>query len=319
MDPIAFFTDPLAYDFMRRALGMSILVGAVCAVLSCYLVLKGWSLMGDAISHAVLPGIVIAFVLGIPLAIGAFVAGLVCALMTGYLKYNSRVKEDTVMGIMFSGMFGFGLVLFTKVETDQHLNHILFGNVLGVTTADLIETAIVAGGTLLIVLAKRRDLLLFCFDPNHARAIGLPVNLLHYGLLVLLSLTIVSSIQAVGIILVIAMLIAPGATAYILSDRFERMLVIAVVVSCGSSVLGTIISFHIDGATGACIVLVQAFVFLLAFLFGPKRGLWPLRALLRQPAEIDGSKSANATASKPDSTLPLGINGAPQDFVDQRR
>ena len=282
MDPIAFFTEPFAYHFMQRALGMSLLVAAVCAVLSCYLVLKGWSLMGDAIAHAVLPGIVIAFVLGIPLVIGAFAAGLACALMTGYLKENSRVKEDTVMGIVFSGMFGFGLVLFTKVETDQHLNHILFGNVLGVTAADLVETAIIAGGTLLIVLAKRRDLLLYCFDPNHARAIGLSVGVLHYGLLVLLSLTIVSSITAVGIILVIAMLIAPGATAYILSDRFEWMLVIAVVAACSSAVLGTFISFHINGATGACVVLVQALVFLAAFLFAPKRGLWPLRSLLRQ-------------------------------------
>ncbi len=293
MDPIAFFTEPFAYDFMRRALGMSLLVAAVCAVLSCYLVLKGWSLMGDAVSHAVLPGIVIAFVLGIPLVIGAFAAGLACASLTGYLKENSRVKEDTVMGIVFSGMFGFGLVLFTKVETDQHLNHILFGNVLGVTAADLVETAIIAGGTLLIVLAKRRDLLLYCFDPNHARAIGLSVGVLHYGLLVLLSLTIVSSIKAVGIILVIAMLLAPGATAYILSDRFEWMLVIAVVVACCSAVLGTFISFHIDGATGACIVLVQALVFVAAFLFSPKRGLLPVRNLLRQsskkePQEFSG-------------------------------
>lgn len=297
MDPMTFLIEPFAHDFMQRALGMSLLVASVCAVLSCYLVLKGWSLMGDAISHAVLPGIVIAFVLGIPLAVGAFVAGLACALLTGYLKYNSRVKEDTVMGIVFSGMFGFGLVLFTKIETDQHLNHILFGNVLGVTVGDLIETAIIAGGTLLVVLAKRRDLLLYCFDPNHARAIGLPVNFLHYGLLVLLSLTIVSSIKAVGIILVIAMLIAPGATAYILTDRFERMLLIAVAVACGSSVLGTLISFHIDGATGACIVLVQAFVFLMAFLFAPKRGLWPINKLFKRRANAtpDNIRSADTT------------------------
>jgi manganese/iron transport system permease protein len=286
IDPVAFFAEPFAYDFMQRALLMSLLVAAVCAVLSCYLVLKGWSLMGDAISHAVLPGIVLAFVLGIPLVIGAFVAGLACALATGYLKDNSRVKEDTVMGIVFSGMFGFGLVLFTKVETDQHLNHILFGNVLGVTAADLIETAIIAGGTLLIVLAKRRDLLLYCFDPNHARAIGLPVRVLHYGLLILLSLTIVSSIKAVGIILVIAMLIAPGATAYLLTDRFGRMLLIAVTMAAASALLGTLISFHINGATGACIVLVQACLFLAAFLFAPKRGLWALKGV--QPPKPAG-------------------------------
>ncbi len=272
MTPLEWITVPLQYPFMQRALVVSVIVGAVCAVLSCYLVLKGWSLMGDAISHAVLPGIVIAFVLGIPLAIGAFVAGLSCALATGYLKENSRIKEDTVMGIVFSGMFGFGLVIFTKVETDQHLLHILFGNMLGVTLRDLGETALIAGATLIVVLLKRRDFLVYCFDPNHARVIGLPVRALHYGLLVLLSLTIVSSLKAVGIILVIAMLVAPGATAYLLTDSFERMLVIATAVAVTSSALGTIVSFHVDGATGACIVLIQFAAFVLAFLFAPKRG-----------------------------------------------
>jgi manganese/iron transport system permease protein len=278
---LEWITLPLSYPFMQRALIVSVLVGAVCAVLSCYLVLKGWSLMGDAISHAVLPGIVMAYVLGLPLALGAFAAGLFCAVFTGYLKENSRVKEDTVMGIVFSGMFGFGLVIFTKVETDQHLNHILFGNVLGVTTRDLIETAVIAGGTLFVVLVKRRDLLLYCFDPNHARAIGLPVRVLHYGLLVLLSLTIVGSLKAVGIILVIAMLVAPGAIAYLMTDSFARMLVVASTVAVASSVLGTIVSFHLDAATGACIVLVQAAVFVAALLFAPKHGLlWRRRAIL---------------------------------------
>jgi manganese/iron transport system permease protein len=274
-----FVTVPLSYGFMQRALVVAILVGAVCAVLSCYLVLKGWSLMGDAVSHAVLPGIVIAFVLGLPLAVGAFAAGLGCAVATGYLKENSRVKEDTVMGIVFSGMFGFGLVLFTKVETDQHLNHILFGNMLGVNARDLIETGFVAGGVLIAVIAKRRDLLLYCFDPQHARAIGLPVRALHYGLLVLLSLTIVASLKAVGIILVVAMLIAPGAIAYLMTNRFERMLAIAAAVAIGSSVVGTVVSFHVDGATGPCIVLIQMAVFLLAFLFAPQNGVLRRKAL----------------------------------------
>jgi manganese/iron transport system permease protein len=260
-------TVPLQYEFMQRALVVAVLVGTVCAVLSCYLVLKGWSLMGDAVSHAVLPGIVLAFVMGLPLAVGAFVAGLSCAAATGYIKENSRIKEDTVMGIVFSGMFGFGLVLFTKVETDQHLNHILFGNMLGVTARDIAETAIVGGGVLLVVLMKRRDLLLYCFDPQHARAIGLPVRVLHYGLLVLLALTIVASLKAVGIILVVAMLIAPGAIAYLLSHRFERMLGIAVAVAVGSCIVGTIASFHIDGATGPCIVLIQMAVFLVALAY----------------------------------------------------
>ena len=214
---VDWIAGPLAYPFMQRALIVSMLVAAVCAVLSCYLVLKGWSLMGDAVSHAVLPGIVLATVLGLPLAVGAFAAGLRCAVATGYLKENSRVKEDTVMGSVFSGMFGLGLVLFTKVETDQHLLHVLFGNMLGVTARDLIETAIVAGFTLAVVLAKRRDLLLYCFDPRHARAVGLRVEWLHYGLLVLLSLTIVASLKAVGVILVVAMLVAPGATAFLVT------------------------------------------------------------------------------------------------------
>jgi len=268
-----FVTVPLSYGFMQRAMIVAILVGAVCAALSCYLILKGWSLMGDAVSHAVLPGIVIAFVVGLPLAVGAFLAGLLCAVGTGYLKENSRVKEDTVMGIVFSGMFGFGLVLFTKVETDQHLNHILFGNMLGVTSRDLVETALVVCVTLGIVLLKWRDFLLYCFDPLHARAIGLRVGALHYGLLVLLSLTIVASLKAVGIILVVAMLIAPGAIGFLLTNRFERMLLVAVGVAVGSSILGTLVSFHIDGATGPCIVLIQMAVFVLVFLFAPGSGI----------------------------------------------
>lgn len=276
------FAAPLAYAFMQRALVVAMLVGAVCSVLSCYLVLRGWSLMGDAISHAVLPGIVAAVVLGIPIAVGAFVSGLSCALLTGYLKENSRVKEDTVMGIVFSGMFGLGLVLMTKVETDLHVLHILFGNMLGVTWHDVIETALIAVPTLAIVLAKRRDLLLYCFDPQHARAIGLPVRVIHYGLLILLALTVVAALKAVGVILVVAMLITPGATAYLLTDRFERMLAISAAVAIGASIVGTLLSFHIDGATGPCIVLIQATAFLAAFLFAPRNGL--LRQAVRSSA-----------------------------------
>ncbi|HEY4074433.1 MAG TPA: metal ABC transporter permease [Herbaspirillum sp.] len=284
---------PLSYPFMQRALIVALLVGAVCAVLSCYLVLRGWSLMGDAISHGVLPGIVIATVAGIPLVIGAFGAGLSCAVLTGYLKENSRLKEDTVMGIVFSGMFALGIVMFAKIETDLHLTHILFGDMLGVDSIDLIEMAIIAGGTLLTVLVKRRDFLLYCFDPNHARAVGLPVRRLHYGLLVLLSLSIVASLKAVGIILAVAMLVAPGAIAYLLTDSFERMLLIATAVATVSCALGTLISFHIDGATGPCIVLVQAAVFVMVFLFAPKRGIVALRGALHKPVH----KSARAAGA----------------------
>jgi manganese/iron transport system permease protein len=266
IDLLRLVTEPLGYDFMQRALVVAVLVGAACAVLSCFLVLKGWALMGDAVSHAVLPGIVLAHVAGLPLAAGAFAAGLASAVATGYLNANSRIKEDTAMGIVFSGMFGFGLVLFTKIDTDQHLDHILFGNVLGVSLRDIVETAVVTGAVLAAVVLRRRDLLLYCFDPGHARAIGLPVAGLHYGLLILLALTIVASLKAVGIILVVAMLIAPGATAYLLVRRFERMLLVAVAVATGSSLAGTILSFHLDAATGPMIVLVQATVFSVAML-----------------------------------------------------
>ncbi len=261
-----FFALPLSFPFMQRALFVALLVGAVSAVLSCYLVLKGWSLMGDAISHAVLPGVVLAYVVSLPLSAGAFAAGLACATLTGYLKENSRIREDTVMGIVFSGMFGFGLVLFTKVETEEHLNHILFGNLLGVTDSELTEIVIVSAIVLIAVLIRRRDLLLYCFDQQHARAIGLPVGWLYYGLLALLSLAIVASLKAVGIILVVAMLVAPGATAYLVSSRFERMLVIAMLVAIGSSVAGTLLSFHLDAATGPAIVLLQAALFATALI-----------------------------------------------------
>jgi len=266
---------PFEHEFMRRALVAAILVGAVCALLSCYLVLKGWALMGDAISHAVLPGIALAFIAGVPLALGAFAAGLACAVGTGYLKENSRVKEDTVMGIVFSGMFALGLVLFVKVETDQHLNHILFGNILGVSWQDIGETALITVPTIAIVLALRRDLLLYCFDPSHARAIGLPVRLLHFGLLILLALTIVASLKAVGIILVIAMLVAPGAVGLLLTRRFGPMLAVATATAIGSSVVGTILSFHFDVATGPCIIVLQSLLFVVALAVSLRRAHAP--------------------------------------------
>ncbi|WP_332683205.1 metal ABC transporter permease [Bosea sp. (in: a-proteobacteria)] len=257
---------PFAHEFMQRGLVIAVMVGLVCAVLSCFLVLKGWSLMGDAVSHAVLPGIVLAQMASLPLALGAFVAGLGCALGIGYLKENSRVKEDTVMGIVFSGMFALGLVLFVKVDSDQHLLHVLFGNMLGVTWADIAETALIALPVSAIMLLKRRDFLLHAFDPAHARAIGLSVRALHFGLLALLALTIVAALKAVGIILVVAMLVAPGAVGYLTTRRFDRMLLVAIATATLSSVFGTILSFHLDAATGPCIVVVQALIFALALM-----------------------------------------------------
>lgn len=254
---------PLTIPFVQRAILAALATGIVCALLSCFLVLKGWSLMGDAISHAVLPGIVLAYLAGIPLIIGAFASGLFCSVATGYIKDNSRIKEDTVMGIVFSGMFAFGLVLFSKVETSQHLNHILFGSVLGTSYQELIQIITIASIVSILVIIKRRDLMLYCFDPVQARVVGLPVKLLHYGLLSILALTIVGSLKDAGVILVIAMLIAPGITAFLLTKRFEKMLVIAVIVSVFSTVTGTLISFHIDASTSACIVILQAVIFTL--------------------------------------------------------
>lgn len=254
----AWLIEPLSHPFMQRALIAALLVGATCAVLSCFLVLKGWALMGDAISHAVLPGIVLASALSLPLAAGAFLAGLGCALGIGYVKENSRLKEDTVMGIVFSGLFATGLVLFTKLDTGQHLLHILFGNMLGVGWDDLAEIALVALPTLALALAKRRDLALYCFDPSHARVIGLNVRLLHFGLLALLALTVVAALKAVGIILVVAMLIAPGAIGLLLARRFDAMLGIAVAAALASCLAGTALSYRLNVATGPLIVLVQS-------------------------------------------------------------
>jgi manganese/iron transport system permease protein len=259
--------QPFAFPFMREAFVISILVAIPMALLSSFLVLKGWSLMGDAISHAVLPGVVLAYIAGLPLAIGAFGAGMVCALATGFLKENSRIKEDTVMGVVFSGMFGFGIVLYTKIQSDIHLDHILFGDILGISWRDVLESGIIAAISTGAVWIFRRDLLLHSFDPQHARAIGLPVRLLHYGLLTILSLTIVGALKAVGIILAIAMLIAPGAIAYLLTNRFDRMLPLSVVIAVVASFLGVYISFFIDSAPAPTIVLIMSIFFIAAFLW----------------------------------------------------
>ena len=256
---------PFSFPFMQQAFAIALLVAAPMALLSTFLVLKGWSLMGDAISHAVLPGIVIAYIIGIPLAAGAFTAGMVCALGTGFLKENSRVKEDTVMGVVFSGMFGLGLVLYVGVQTSVHLDHILFGDMLGVTWRDVAESGLIAALVSGLLLLRRRDLLLLAFDPQHARAIGLPVRLLHYGLLAILSLTIVGALKAVGIILAIAMLITPGATAFLIARRFETMMAISLAVSLLASFLGVYLSFFIDSAPAPTIVLLMTAAFILAF------------------------------------------------------
>ncbi|NTY02481.1 metal ABC transporter permease [Deinococcus sp. JMULE3] len=263
---------PLGYDFMLRALLVSALVGAVCAVLSCFITLKGWSLMGDAVSHAVLPGVVLAYLLNLPFVVGAFVFGLLSVGAIGFIQSRSRVKEDTVIGVVFTALFSLGLVMISRVSSDVHLSHILFGDVLGISDADLWQTVIAGAVALGAILILRRDLLLYVFDATHARSIGLNTGLLYGALLVILALTIVSALQTVGVILVVAMLITPGATAYLLTDRFSRMMILAVTAGVLSSLIGTYASYFLDGATGACIVLTQSVLFGLAFLFAPKHG-----------------------------------------------
>ena len=267
------FLEPFQYAFMRDALLVGTVVAAMCAVLSCFLILKGWSLMGDAVSHAVLPGIVLAYIAGIPLAIGAFVAGLFCAVSTGFIKQNSRLKEDTVMGVVFTGLFAFGLVLFSRTESDMHLDHILVGNILGIRHSQIWQTLALGGVVLGVTLALRRDLLLICFDPAQARVMALPDKFLNYLLLSLLSLAIVVSLQTVGIILVVAMLVTPGSIAHLWTDRFDRMLAIAVAAATASTAAGIFISYHIDASTGACIVLVQTLLFVASLAFAPKYGI----------------------------------------------
>ncbi|WP_137155299.1 metal ABC transporter permease [Rhizobium sp. FKL33] len=257
---------PLQFEFLRLALIIGVLVAIPCAMLSCFLVLKGWSLMGDAVSHSVLPGVVLAYILKLPLAIGAFTAGMGAALLTGYLKDNSRIKQDTVMGVVFSGMFASGIVLYTKIQSDVHLDHILFGDMLGVGWPDILETGVIAVIVTLILALKWKDFLLHAFDPAQAKASGLPVGLLHYGLLAILSLTIVGALKAVGIILAIAMLIAPGAIAYLLARRFSAMLIIAIAAAVISTLSGVYLSFMIDSAPAPTIVLIMSGVFILAFL-----------------------------------------------------
>lgn len=256
---------PLQFPFMQNALLICLAVSVPTALLSCFLVLKGWALMGDAISHAILPGVVLAYILGLPLIIGAFVAGMVTSLLTGFLSENSRVKQDTVMGVVFSGMFGLGIVLYTAIETDVHLDHVLFGNMLGIGSQDLWTAGAISVVVSAGLLLKWRDLVLHAFDAAQARASGLAVGALHYGLLVALSLTIVATLSATGLILAVGLLIAPGAIAFLSTRRFDQMLVVAVASCLFSMIAGTYASFFIDSAPAPTIILILTGLFLLAF------------------------------------------------------
>jgi manganese transport system permease protein len=282
MNPLDFLLEPLQYDFMVRALVTTVIAAIVCALLSCWLVLIGWSLMGDAVSHAVLPGVVIAYILGAPFAIGALVFGFLAVALIGAIRGTSRIKEDAAIGIVFTTLFAFGLVLISVTPSQTDLNHIIFGNILGVSAADLIQIGILAALAFAILLLKRRDLTLYAFDPTHAHAIGLSPRFLGALLLGLLALTAVVALQVVGVILVVAMLIIPGATAYLLTDRFGRMLLIAPVVSAVSSVVGIYLSYWVDASSGGLVVVVQGVGFAIVYLFSPRHGLIGSRLTARR-------------------------------------
>ena len=278
--PIDWLLDPLTHDFMRRALMVSALVGGVCGLLSCYMTLKGWALMGDAVSHAVMPGVVVAYALGLPFSLGAFVFGVGSVALIGFVKQKSRIKEDTVIGLVFTGFFALGLVLVSKIKSNIDLMQILFGSPLGISRSDVNQTLIISFIVISILLIFRKDLMLYCFDAKHARSIGINTGILHYLLLTLLSLSAVVGLQTVGIILVVAMLITPGATAGLLTDRFDRMTILAVISSSFSSILGVYISYWSDIETGGSIVLVQTLIFLIAFLFAPRYGIFKNQTLI---------------------------------------
>jgi manganese/iron transport system permease protein len=274
MDPIAFLVDPMAYGFMQRGLLAALLVGVVCAVMGTFVVLKGLAFIGDAVSHAAFPGLVIAYIIGVPLYIGGAVAAVATALAIGLVTRRSRLRFDTSVGVLFAGTFAFGVMLFSTIQgyvTD--LLGYLLGNVLGIGVGDLIQVAILGAIVLAIVLAIRKELLFATFDPLGAAASGLPVARLEYLLLALLGVTIVVSIQAVGIIMVVAMLVTPAATAQLLVIRFGRMMAVGVALAAVSAVLGLYLSFYLNLASGASIVLVETVLFVIALVLGPKTGL----------------------------------------------
>lgn len=263
---------PFQYDYMRQAIWVSVMIGGVCGLLSSFVTLKGWSLMGDALSHAVVPGVAVAYILGLPFAVGAFIAGLLAAWTMAFVRSQSRIREDATIGVVFTTFFAVGLVLISLFPATVDLKVILYGNILGIAPSDILQVVIISVVTLLVLTLKWKDLMLFCFDPNQARTIGLKAKLLHVTLLALLAAMAVAALQAVGAILVIAMLVTPGATAYLLTDQFGKMMWISAGLGAATSLVGAYASYYINGATGGCIVSLQAIVFLIVFLAAPKHG-----------------------------------------------
>ena len=278
---------PFNYNYMFNAMWVSALVGGICAFLSAYLLLKGWSLIGDALSHSIVPGVAGAYMLGLPFALGAFAAGGLAGGGMLFLNQKSGLKEDTIIGIIFTSFFGLGLFMVSLSPTSVSVQTITMGNILAITPSDTLQLAIIGFVTLAILLAKWKDLMVTFFDENHARSIGLNPDLLKAMFFVLLSASCVAALQTVGAFLVIAMVVTPGATAYLLTDRFPRLLVLSVALGASTSFVGAYLSFFVDGATGGLIVSLQTVIFLLAFFFAPKHGY--LAARRRAAAALEPS------------------------------
>ncbi len=277
--------EPFTYGYMLNAIWVSALVGGVCGFLSAYLMLKGWSLIGDALSHSIVPGVAGAYMLGLPFSIGAFLSGGLAAGAMLFLNQRTRLKEDAIIGLIFTSFFGLGLFMVSLSPTSVNIQTIVLGNILAITTADTIQLVIIGGVSLAILALKWKDLMVTFFDENHARTIGLKPDLLKILFFTLLSASTVAALQTVGAFLVIAMVVTPGATAYLLTDRFERLILMGLVIGAATSFVGAYLSYFLDGATGGIIVVLQTALFLAAFLFAPKHGMLAARKRLRKTLE----------------------------------
>lgn len=295
---------PFQYEYMVKAILVSGLIGGVCAFLSCFITLKGWSLMGDALSHAIVPGVAAAALLGLPFSLGAFVAGLLAAVGMGWVKHRSRLREDAVIGVIFTTWFALGVLMLSLRPSSINLRTIVFGNILGISDGDILQVVAIAGLSLLVLLLRWRDLLVYCFDASHARSIGLNTTFLHFLLLGLLSATAVAAMQTVGAVLVMAMLVTPGATAYLLTDRFGRMTVIATATGAGTGAAGAWASYFLDGSTGGCIVVLQTLLFLVALMLAPKHGLLAARKRRREARRLAGVLQPSGPKGDPPRSSP---------------
>jgi manganese/iron transport system permease protein len=289
--------EPFTYGYMVNAMWVSALVGGVCAFLSAYLMLKGWSLIGDALSHSIVPGVAGAYMLGLPFALGAFFSGGLAAAAMLFLNQRTKLREDAIIGLIFTSFFGLGLFMISLSPAAVNVQTIVLGNILAITPADTLQLVIIGGVSLAILLAKWKDLMVAFFDENHARSVGINPDWLKVLFFTLLSASTVAALQTVGAFLVIAMVVTPGATAYLLTDRFPRLIVISVVIGAVTSFVGAYASYFLDGATGGIIVVAQTLIFLVAFVFAPKHGLLASRRRAREALEAGIVDEAPETAT----------------------